>query len=64
LKLLVDGPEVIDDINLLEKNGVTILACGTCLDYFKHKDKLIAGTVYNIYDIKELMLTASSKINL
>ena len=64
VKLLVDGSESIEDIKLLEQNGVAILACGTCLDYFKLKDRLIAGSVSNMYDIKELMLTASSTINL
>jgi selenium metabolism protein YedF len=64
VKLLVDGSEVIDDIKLLEQNGVAILACGTCLDYFKLKDRLIAGSISNMYDIKELMLSASSTINL
>jgi len=64
IKLLIDGSEMIEDIRHLEKNGVTILACGTCLDYFKLKDGLAAGSVSNMYDIKELMLTASSTINL
>jgi len=64
VKLLVDGSEVVEDIMLLEKNGVAILACGTCLDYFKLKDSLSVGAVSNMYDIKELMLTASSTINL
>jgi selenium metabolism protein YedF len=62
VKLVADGSEVIDDIRLLEKNGVRVLACGTCLDYFKIKDRLAAGTVSNMYEIKELMLTASSTV--
>jgi selenium metabolism protein YedF len=62
VKLVADGSEVIDDIRLLEKNGVRVLACGTCLDYFKLKDRLAAGTVSNMYEIKELMLTASSTV--
>jgi selenium metabolism protein YedF len=37
---------------------------GVKLDYFKMKDRLFAGSVSNMYDIKELMLTASSTINL
>ncbi|HOT43700.1 MAG TPA: sulfurtransferase-like selenium metabolism protein YedF [Spirochaetota bacterium] len=59
VKLLVDGSEVLEDIRLLEKRGLRILACGTCLDYFKLKDRLRAGHVSNMYEIKELMLTAS-----
>lgn len=64
VKLVADGSEVIDDIRLLEKNGVKILSCGTCLDYFQLKDTLAAGSVSNMYEIKEMMLTASSTINL
>lgn len=64
VKLLVDGSEAFEDIKRLEQNGVKILACGTCLDYFKLKDRLLAGSISNMYDIKEMMLTASSTINL
>ncbi len=42
----------------------TIIACGTCLDYFNLKQSLRAGTVSNMYEIKELMLASSSKITL
>ncbi len=62
--LVVDGSEVIEDIQNLENKGKRILACGTCLDFFKVKDKLKAGSVSNMYEIKELMLSASSTINL
>ena len=64
VKLVADGSPVIDDIRLLENNGVRILACGTCLDFFKLKDTLVAGAISNMYEIKELMLTSSSTINL
>ena len=64
VKLVADGSQVIEDIRLLEKNGIKILACGTCLDFFNLKEKLAAGRVSNMYEIKELMLTASSTVNL
>lgn len=64
VKLVVDGSEVLDDIKILENKGKIILACGTCLDFFKIKDRIKAGSVSNMYEIKELMLTASSTINL
>ena len=62
VKLVVEGSEVLEDIRSLEKNGAKILSCGTCLDYFKIKDKLAAGSVTNMYEIKELMLGASSPL--
>ncbi len=64
VKLVVDGSEILEDIKNLEKKGKKIFACGTCLDFFNIKDKLMAGSVSNMYEIKELMLSASSTINL
>jgi selenium metabolism protein YedF len=64
VRLVAEGSEVLDDIRILEQKGKKILACGTCLDFFKIKDKLKAGSVSNMYEIKELMLSATSTINL
>jgi selenium metabolism protein YedF len=64
VRLVAEGSEVLDDIKLLEQKGKKILACGTCLDFFNIKDKLKAGSVSNMYEIKELMLSAISTINL
>ncbi len=64
VKLVVDGSEVLEDIKILESKGKKILACGTCLDFFKIKDKLKAGSVSNMYEIKELMLSSPSTINI
>ncbi len=57
--LAVEGSGVVDDIQSLESMGTKILVCGTCLDYYNLKDKLIAGSVSNMYDIKESMYSAS-----
>jgi selenium metabolism protein YedF len=64
VKLLAVGSAVLEDIQILENRGIRILACGTCLDYFTLKDNIRAGSVSNMYEIKELMLTASSTITL
>ena len=64
VKLAVKASEVIEDLRMLESNGTEILVCGTCLNYFNLTAELGAGVVSNMYDIKELMLTASSTINL
>lgn len=64
VKLLVSGSPVLEDVRSLEKNGVRILACGTCLDFFNLKSSLAAGAISNMYEIKELMLTASSTVNI
>jgi selenium metabolism protein YedF len=58
VKLSVQGSEVLDDLKQLEGEGVQLLVCGTCLNYFEIKDKLAAGTVSNMYDIVETMSRA------
>jgi selenium metabolism protein YedF len=58
VKLTVQGSEVLDDLKQLENEGVQLLVCGTCLNYFEIKDKIAAGTVSNMYDIVETMSSA------
>jgi selenium metabolism protein YedF len=58
VKLTVKGSEVLEDLQALEKNGVEILICGTCLDYFNIKGKIVVGQVSNMYTIAENMLAA------
>jgi selenium metabolism protein YedF len=64
VKLVAQGSEVSDDLKSLEKKGVKILACGTCLDYYKLKDKILAGSISNMYEIKDLMLSGRSVVNI
>ncbi len=49
----------LNDLIELEKQGVEIVSCGTCLDFFERKDQLLVGTVTNMYDIVERMEKAS-----
>jgi len=58
VKLAVQGSDVLDDLKKLESEGVQILVCGTCLNYFEIKDKLVVGIVSNMYDIVETMSQA------
>lgn len=43
MKLVVEGSPVIGELKALEKKGVQLIACGTCLDYFGLKDKVVVG---------------------
>lgn len=60
--LTTEGSESLDDLKELEAAGVTIMTCGTCLDYYKIKDKLKVGIVTNMYDIVAAMEMATSVI--
>lgn len=59
--LTTEGSESLADLKLLEEQGVEILTCGTCLDYYGLKDKLCVGNVTNMYAIVETM-NAADKI--
>ena len=58
VKLTVQGSDVLEDLKQMESEGVQILVCGTCLNYFEIKDKLAVGIVSNMYDIVETMSSA------
>ena len=43
VKLVCEGSRVLDHLKKLEEQGVTILACTTCLEYFELEDKIVVG---------------------
>ena len=51
--LTCEGSEVLEDLKKLEEEGVEIISCGTCLDFFGIKDKLQVGEISNMYTIYE-----------
>lgn len=60
--LTTEGSESLEDLKSLEAQGVEILTCGTCLDYYGLKDKLAVGSVTNMYSIVETMAKAGKII--
>jgi len=60
--LTTSGSELIEHIKQLEINGVEVLSCGTCLDFYGMSDKLEVGKVGNMYSIAEEMLHSSKVI--
>lgn len=54
-----EGSDSLEDLKSLEAQGVEILTCGTCLDYYGLKEKLSVGSVTNMYSIVEKMAGAS-----
>lgn len=53
-----EGSDSLGDLKSLEAQGVEILTCGTCLDYYGLKEKLAVGSVTNMYSIVEKMAGA------
>lgn len=59
--LTAEGSDSLEDLKHLEKQGVEILTCGTCLNYYGLSEKLQVGSVTNMYTIVEKM-TGADKI--
>jgi selenium metabolism protein YedF len=51
VRLTTAGSDLIADLRELERRGVGILSCGTCLDYYHLKEALEVGTVTNMYEM-------------
>lgn len=64
VKLTTEGSEVIDNLNILKEKGVEIASCGTCLDFYGLKDKLLIGEISNMYNIIEKMNASTNTITL
>jgi selenium metabolism protein YedF len=43
VRLVCEGSRVVDHLKRLEQQGVTILACTTCLEYLDLKNKIVVG---------------------
>lgn len=64
VKLTTEGSECIDDLKKLQVKGVKIVSCGTCLDYYGLKEKLLVGEVTNMYTIYETLYKSSKVISI
>jgi len=56
--LAVEGSELVDALADLEADGVEILVCGTCLDFFGLKEALRVGKISNMFEISSRMVAA------
>ena len=46
-----EGAPTVPALADLVSRGVTLLLCGTCVDYYELKGKLAVGTITNMYEI-------------
>ncbi len=56
--LTCEGSQSLEDLKMLEEQGVEIRTCGTCLNFYGLSGKLQVGEVTNMYDIAERMTKA------
>jgi tRNA 2-thiouridine synthesizing protein A len=55
VKLVAEKSYCLEVLEKLEKSGARILACGTCIDYFKLRDKIKVGKISNALEIMEAL---------
>jgi peroxiredoxin family protein len=64
VRLTCGGSAALDDIRLLETDGVKVYSCGTCLDFYGLKDQLIAGEVGTMNDTVGMMMSADDVVSI
>jgi selenium metabolism protein YedF len=63
VKLVTTDGKALETLQNLEKKGVIIWVCGTCLEFFKLEKERKAGTITNMYDIMDTMASAGSLVS-
>jgi tRNA 2-thiouridine synthesizing protein A len=62
VRLASEGSQALDTLRTCSEKGVEIVSCGTCLDFYKLRDKLGVGRVSNMFDILQSMVEADCVI--
>ena len=61
-KIPCEGSVSLEDLKNMEAQGVEILTCGTCLNFYGLTEKLSVGSVTNMYTIVEKLAGAGKVI--
>ncbi len=64
VKLVCEGSPALEDLQAIASQGVEILACGTCLDYFGLKERLRTGRISNMYEILTALSQAGKTVKI
>ncbi len=64
INLVLKGAPSLVHLTELEKKGVELITCGTCLNYFEKEDQLAVGRVTNMYEILDSLLKAGKVVNI
>lgn len=63
VKQVTSESGALEALKHLQAQGVEILACGTCLDFFKLKSAIKVGQISNMYDIMNSMTNADKIVS-
>lgn len=64
VKLALFDSSTCDHLKNLEKKGVTILVCGTCVNHFNLGDQIGVGNISNMFEILEGLNKADKVVTL
>jgi hypothetical protein len=64
VKMVLDGSQVLEQLVALEKKGIRLIVCSTCLNYFGLTDRVNIGIIGDMTDILETQLRAGKVITL
>ncbi len=64
VKLLTAEAPVSGTLDALFKRGVDLIACGTCVTYFKLGDSLANGRVSNMQEIVSVLMRAEKVVTI
>jgi len=62
VKLALEGHPVVTTFTQMEKEGVKLLLCGTCVKHFNASAAIRVGSVSNMHDITDILTNATSVI--
>lgn len=64
VRLTVEGSNALEDLRTLEKQGVALRSCGTCLNYYQLTDQLQVGEITDMYGISSALAEAAHLISI
>jgi intracellular sulfur oxidation DsrE/DsrF family protein len=64
VKLVCEGSPVLEGLRNLERKGVRLIVCSTCLNYFELTEKIQLGIVGGMGDILESQAKAEKVITI
>lgn len=63
VKLATAKGKALETLQSLEKQGVIVWCCGTCLEFFKIEEDRKVGSITNMYDIMSTMASAANLVS-
>jgi predicted peroxiredoxin len=59
VKLVTRTSPIIDSLRDLEKMGVELMLCGTCVNFYSLESEVGAGSISNMFVMTEIMASSS-----